>query len=75
MIHSTLLIRGVGSNIVPVEKKNTVKIWVLVEKKNTGKNHFRSKTLFGRRFCLSGLKVTSLGSGRQIGKDCIELRK
>jgi hypothetical protein len=74
MIHSTLSIRGVGSNIVPVEKKNSVKIWVLVEK-NTGKNHFRLETLFERRFCLSGLKVTRSGSGRQIGKDRIELRK
>jgi hypothetical protein len=39
------------------------------------KNHFKSETVFGRRFCLSGLEAKSLGSGCQIGKDRIESRK
>jgi hypothetical protein len=39
------------------------------------RNRFRLGTLFGRRFCLSGQKVTSSGNGRQIGKDRIKLRR
>jgi hypothetical protein len=35
------------------------------------KNCFKSKTLFGRRFCLLGVEATSSESGRQIGKDHI----
>jgi hypothetical protein len=33
----TLLIRGVGSNIVPIEKKNTGKIWVCIDFHNLNK--------------------------------------
>jgi hypothetical protein len=43
--------------------------------KRIKENHFKSETLCGRRFCLLGLEATSLGSGRQIGKDCIQSRK
>jgi hypothetical protein len=43
--------------------------------KESRKNHFRLETLYGRQFCLSGLKVTSSESGHRIGKDRIELRK
>jgi hypothetical protein len=43
--------------------------------KRVKENHFRSETLFVRRFCLSGPKATSLGSGYKIGKGHIELRK
>jgi hypothetical protein len=39
------------------------------------RNHFMSETLFGRLFCLLGLKVTSSESCHRIGKDRIELRK
>jgi hypothetical protein len=43
--------------------------------KRVKENHFRSETLFERKFYLSGLEATSSGSDRQIGKDPIELRK
>jgi hypothetical protein len=43
--------------------------------KRVKKNCFRSKILFGRRFCLLGLKVVSSGSGLQIEKDRIGSRK
>jgi hypothetical protein len=43
--------------------------------KKVKENHFRSETLLGRQFCLSGLEATSSGSGRRIRKDRIELRK
>jgi hypothetical protein len=43
--------------------------------RDSRKNRFKSETLFARRFCLLGLGATSLGSGRQIGKDHIRLRK
>jgi hypothetical protein len=39
------------------------------------KNCFRLEILFGRRFCLLGLEVTSLESGIQIGMDHIKPRK
>jgi hypothetical protein len=32
--------------------------------KRVRENHFRLEISFGRRFCLSGLEVTSSGSGR-----------
>jgi hypothetical protein len=38
-------------------------------------NRVRFEILFGRQFCLSGLKATSSGSAHQIGKDRIESRK
>jgi hypothetical protein len=43
--------------------------------KKVKKNHFQLEILFGRRFCLWDLKVASLRSGHQIGKDRIEFRK
>jgi hypothetical protein len=43
--------------------------------RDSRKNHFKSETLFARRFCLLGLGATSLGSARQIGKDHIGSRK
>jgi hypothetical protein len=39
------------------------------------KNHFRSEILFEKYFSLSGLKATSLESGRQIRKNRMESRK
>jgi hypothetical protein len=36
---------------------------------------FKLEILFGKRFCLSGPKATSLGNGHQTRKDRIELRK
>jgi hypothetical protein len=44
-------------------------------KRESRKNRFGLGTLFERRFCLSSLKVVSLGSGKQIGEDRIELKK
>jgi hypothetical protein len=43
--------------------------------KSVKENHFRLDILFGRRFCLLGLEVTSSKSGLQIRKDRIESRK
>jgi hypothetical protein len=43
--------------------------------KRVKENHFKSETLFLRQLYQSGLEVTSSGSGWQIGKDRIELRK
>jgi hypothetical protein len=43
--------------------------------KRVKKKHFKLETLFGRQFYLLGLEATSSRSGRQIGKDCIGLRK
>jgi hypothetical protein len=43
--------------------------------KKVKKIHFKLETLFGRRFCLLGLEVTSSGCGRQIVKYHIGSRK
>jgi hypothetical protein len=41
--------------------------------KTVKENCFKSEILFGRQFCLSSPKATSLGNNHQIGKDRIKL--